>query len=81
MGRGKYLSAEKQRKLAGLTVVGLNVSKIARSVTRSPKVVTNYLKLQFCCGKSHKTGRPPKLSPPYNDVEGVNWGIQLTSDM
>jgi transposase len=62
MGRGKQLTAYERGKIDGLSAAGMSNRQISATMTRSPKVINNYLRDKDTYGKKKSPGRPQLLT-------------------
>lgn len=62
MPSGTVLTAIQRGQIDVLVAQGLSISNIARAISKSRKVVSNYLKNPGTYGQNHKGGRPQALS-------------------
>ena len=62
MPLGKRLNKYEMGLIDGYKAVGMSQREIARSIGRSPSVVTNYMRLKEDYGKKNCGGRPSILS-------------------
>lgn len=62
MGRGKKLTDSEMKTIMTLSKENVSISKIAKVIHRSRKVVMNYLKNPEKYGNTKRPGRPAALS-------------------
>lgn len=75
MGPGKDLGAEEQEKLAGISLAGWSIAKIARVMRRSRNVVTNYIRnVEGYRAECKNAGRKPKIAQ-----RALRWVLRETS--